>query len=104
MKNDTPTKLLMRWDIRSETESEYFEFLVHEFIPGLTKLGIADIQVWLTVYGGAEQKLASGVTRTADQMQYILDTEEWETLTDKLQEYVNNFSQKMIAATGGFQV
>lgn len=104
MNNDKPTKLLMRWDIRPETESEYFEFLVHEFIPGLTKLGIADIQVWLTVYGGPEQKLASGVTRTADQMQYILNTDEWEHLTEKLKQYVNNFSQKMIPATGGFQI
>ncbi|MCB8944112.1 MAG: hypothetical protein H6658_10190 [Ardenticatenaceae bacterium] len=77
---------------------------MHEFIPGLTKLGIADIQVWLTVYGGPEQKLASGVTRTADQMQYILNTDEWEHLTDKLKQYVNNFSQKMIPATGGFQI
>ncbi len=94
----------MRWDIRPETESEYFEFLVHEFIPGLTKLGIADIQVWLTVYGGVEQKLASGITRTADQMQRILNTEEWLQLTDELQEYVNNFKQKMIPATGGFQI
>jgi hypothetical protein len=37
-------------------------------------------------------------------MQYILGTAEWEGLTDKLQEYVNNFSQKMIPATGGFQI
>ena len=39
-----PTKILMSWDIRQETESEYFEFLVHEFIPGLNKLGIIEIE------------------------------------------------------------
>ncbi len=104
MNGDIPTKLLMRWDIRPEAETEYFEFLVHEFIPGLTKLGIADIQVWLTVYGGAEQKLTSGITRTADQMKYILGTDEWEQLTDQLKQYVNNFTQKVIPATGGFQL
>lgn len=87
-----------------ESETEYFEFLVHEFIPGLTKLGIADIQVWLTVYGEGEQKLTSGVTRTTEQMNEILKTDEWELLINQLQGYVDHFNQKVIAATGGFQV
>jgi hypothetical protein len=99
-----PAKLLMRWNILPESETEYFEFLVHEFIPGLTKLGIADIQVWLTVYGEGEQKLTSGVTRTTEQMNEILKTDEWELLINQLQGYVDHFNQKVIAATGGFQV
>jgi hypothetical protein len=97
-------KLLMRWDVRPETESEYFEFLVHEFIPGLNKLGISDIQVWYTQYGDCEQKLASGVANTRERMQDALHSESWEQLNDRLQEYVDNFSQKVIPATGGFQI
>ncbi|MAU01500.1 MAG: hypothetical protein CL608_30555 [Anaerolineaceae bacterium] len=97
-------KLLMRWDVRPETESEYFEFLVHEFIPGLNKLGISDIQVWYTQYGDCEQKLASGIANTTERMQDALNSESWELLNDKLQEFVDNFSQKVIPATGGFQI
>lgn len=97
-------KLLMRWDVRPETESEYFEFLVHEFIPGLNKLGISDIQVWYTQYGDCEQKLASGIANTKERMQDALNSESWELLNDKLQEFVDNFSQKVIPATGGFQI
>ena len=41
-------KLLMRWNILPEKESEYFEFLVHEFIPSLNRLGVEDILVWYT--------------------------------------------------------
>jgi len=99
-----PTKILMRWDIKPETESEYFEFLVHEFIPGLNKLGIVEIQVWYTTYGECEQKLASGIAPSAEKMNAVLNSVEWRSLVDKLQDYVDNFSQKMIAATGGFQV
>ena len=99
-----PAKLLMRWDVRPETESEYFEFLVHEFIPGLNKLGISDIQVWYTQYGECEQKLASGIANTIEKMQDALNSQSWEQLNDKLQEYVDNFSQKVISATGGFQI
>jgi hypothetical protein len=97
-------KLLMRWDVRPETESEYFEFLVHEFIPGLNKLGISDIQVWYTQYGDCEQKLASGIAKTRERMQDALNSQTWEQLNDRLQEFVDNFSQKVIPATGGFQL
>ena len=98
------TKLLMRWDLRPETESEYFEFLVHEFIPGLNKLGISDIQVWYTQYGDCEQKLASGIANTKERMEDALNSPTWDQLNDKLQEFVDNFSQKVIPATGGFQI
>jgi len=94
----------MRWDIRPETDSEYFEFLVHEFIPGLNKLGIIEIQVWFTQFGECEQKMASGITQSISDMKTAMRSEEWKMLIDKLNGFVNNFSQKVINATGGFQV
>lgn len=97
-------KVLMSWDVRPETESEYFEFLVHEFIPGLNKLGIDDIQVWYTQYGDCEQKLASGITNSIETMHDALTSSGWDQLNDKLQQFVENFSQKVISATGGFQI
>lgn len=94
----------MSWDIRPESESEYFEFLVHEFIPGLNKLGIIEIQVWYTQYGNCEQKLASGITPNSEKMTQAMHTEQFETLINKLKIYVTNYDQKVIAATGGFQI
>ena len=94
----------MSWDIRPESESEYFEFLVHEFIPGLNKLGIIEIQVWYTQYGNCEQKLASGITPNAEKMTQAMHTEQFEALINKLKNYVTNYDQKVIAATGGFQI
>ena len=99
-----PTKLLMRWDVRPETESEYFEFLVHEFIPGMNQLEITDFQVWYTAYGSCEQKLASGIAPSAEQMQSALKSNEWVLLLEKLTQYVDNYSQKIIPATRGFQI
>lgn len=99
-----PTKILMRWDIKPETESEYFEFLVHEFIPGLNRLGIVEIQVWYTTYGNCEQKLASGIAPSLEKMNDVLISADWKRLVEKLNGFVDNFSQKVIPATGGFQV
>lgn len=98
-------KIIMSWDIKPETETEYFEFLVHEFIPGMTRLGIGDIEVWLTIYGEEhEQKLASGIARSQEQMRQILNTGEWGRLTEKLTNFVENFVQKVVPAHGGWQV
>lgn len=99
-----PAKLLMRWDIRPETESEYFEFLVHEFIPGLNKIGIEEIQVWYTQYGDCEKKLASGTAPSKDSMKDALNSEGWEELIGRLDQYVENFDKKVVPATNGFQI
>lgn len=97
-------KVIMRWNVRPELESEYFEFLVHELIPSMNKLGISDIQVWYTAYGECEQKMAEGISESAEDMLRIMRTTEWHNLTDRLQGYVEDFSQKVIPATRGFQI
>jgi len=94
----------MRWNIKPETESEYYEFLVHEFMPGMNKLGINEIQVWYTTYGDCEQKLASGIAPSAERMKAALRSSSWNQLQDKLQSYVTDFDLKIISATRGFQI
>lgn len=98
------TKLLMRWDIRAEREAEYSDFVANEFIPRINKLGLVEIQAWYTVYGDCEQILISGVTQTMDQMNYILNTDEWDRLRDRLDELVEDFSVKVVQANAGFQL
>lgn len=98
------TKLLMRWNIRPETESEYYEFLVHEFMPGMNKLGIDDIQVWYTTFGDCEQKLASGITPSAEKMNDALHSDSWDQLRNKLQTFVTDLDFKLVSATRGFQI
>ncbi len=98
------TKILMQWDVRPEMEAEYFEFLVHEFIPGLNQLGIGDIQVWYTVYGECEQKLATGLTDSIEQMKKALHSKEWHDLIEKLDGFVNDFAHKVVNGRRGFQL
>jgi hypothetical protein len=100
-----PAKILMRWNVRTETEdSEYYEFLVHEFIPGLNNLGLAEIQIWATAFGECEQKLVSGIAQTVDDMKAALHSEDWVLLTEKLDDFVEGYSQKVVPATAGFQI
>ncbi len=97
-------KLLMSWDIRPGQESEYFEFVVREFAPGIMRLGIQPTEAWYTVYGDGPQILTGGVAEDLQTMQQILAGDEWKELQDKLMGYVTNFRQKIVAATGRFQL
>ncbi len=97
-------KLLMSWDIRPGEEQEYFEFVVREFVPGIQKLGIRPTEAWFTQYGEGSQILTGGITEDLQSMRMALATEEWSTLRDRLLNYVTNFNQKVVQATGGFQM
>lgn len=97
-------KLLMSWDIRPGEEQEYFEFVVREFVPGIQKLGIRPTEAWYTQYGDGRQILTGGITEDLRAMQTALATEEWATLRDRLLQYVVNYEQKVVKASGGFQM
>lgn len=97
-------KLLMHWNIREDSEAEYFEFLVHEFIPGMGKLGLHNIEVWYTAYGDCEQKLASGLMETAVSINKIIASDAWAKLTDRLTDLVEDYEEKVISGGKGFQI
>ena len=98
------TKLILRWDIRPEHEAEYSDFVANEFIPRINKLGLVEIQAWYTVFGDCEQILISGVTQTTDQMTYILNSDEWDRLRQRLDDLVDDFNVKVVPANAGFQL
>jgi hypothetical protein len=97
-------KLLMSWDIRPGREVAYFDFIANEFVPRLTKLGIRLTEVWYTIYGEGPQILTGGVTDDLETMMEILSSDEWHELEEKLLLYVTNFHQKVVSATGRFQL
>lgn len=97
-------KLLMSWDIRPGRESEYFEFVVREYAPSLMRLGMQPTEAWYTIYGEGPQILTGVVTEDLNSMQEILGSEEWSELLNKLNQYVTNFRQKIVKATGRFQL
>jgi len=97
-------KLLMTWNIQAGLEDEYFEFVVQEFGPGLISLGIRPTDAWYTYYGDHPQILAGGVTDDIVSLQRALASEDWLSLKKKLLSYVTDYRQKIIHASGGFQL
>lgn len=97
-------KLLMSWDIKTGREQPYFEFVVQEFAPGLVKLGLQPTEAWYTVYGKGPQILTGAVTKDLETMREILAGDEWRQLRERLQDYVTNFTQKVVEASSRFQL
>jgi hypothetical protein len=97
-------KLLMSWDIRPGSESEYFEFIVREFAPGIMKLGIQPTEAWYTVFGNGPQILTGAVAADLETLQRTMAGDEWKKLQHKLFHYVTNFHFKVVRPTGRFQL
>jgi hypothetical protein len=97
-------KLLMSWDIKPGRDAEYFEFVVREFVPGLTRLGLQPTEAWFTIYGNCPQVLTGGITEDLDDMERILDSKDWQQLHSHLMDMVVNYQQKIVNATGPLQL
>ncbi|MEA4909456.1 MAG: hypothetical protein GYA17_21820 [Chloroflexi bacterium] len=96
-------KIIMTWDIAPEREQEYFEFVVREFIPGVQRMGFELSDAWATVFGAQPQIMVGAVLPSANEAKQLLATEEWKSLNNQLQDFVYNYSHKLVPARGGFQ-
>lgn len=96
-------KLLMTWDIASEHEPEYFDFVISDFIPGLQRLGLDPIEAWATVYGSYPQIQVALLAPSLAEAQRAINSTEWARLREILFGLVKNYSQKIIPARNGFQ-
>jgi hypothetical protein len=96
-------KLIMTWDILPEREQEYFEFVVREFIPGVQRLGFELPDAWATIYGSRPQIMIGATLPSMARVQKVLQSDEWTSLYNQLQDFVHNYTQKVVEAQGGFQ-
>lgn len=97
-------KLLMTWNIRPGREREHLEFFEREFKPGLAKLGVHYHDAWYTYYGDHPHMLMGGIVEDIGSLQSALSSDEWRRLKEELLTHVTDYSQKIIHASGGFQL
>lgn len=98
-----PVKVLMTWDISSDQDQEYFEFMIGEFVPGVQRLGLQPSEAWVTIYGTYPQIQVALLAENAPSARDALGSLEWGALQDRLFGYIKNYSYKVVPAKGGFQ-
>ena len=96
-------KLIMTWDIVPEREQEYFEFVVREFIPGVQKLGFDLTDAWATIYGTRPQIMVGATLPSLSRVNRVLQSDDWSSLNNQLQDFVQNYQVKVVESQGGFQ-
>lgn len=97
-------KLLMTWDILPGREQEYFEFVVRDFIPGIQRMGMEPSDAWFTMYGNQPQILAAIQMPTIAALEQVMESDEWQTLNQRLLDYVDHLTYKVVQARTGFQL
>lgn len=99
--------LIMTWDIKDNLEQEYFEFVVREWVPATSRLGLQPVAAWLTSWRIDETVpliRAEAVADDEDKIRDILNSIEWHTIHSQLLDYVDNYSHKVVETTGEFRM
>ena len=99
-----PMKLILTYDVISETTQEYFQFVMGQYVPSMQTMGLQIFEAWQTVYGDAPSRLITFVSEDKATMMGLLRDERWETLNDQLEQFVTNFSYKVIPYREAFQL
>ena len=89
-------KLVMSWNIKSDEEQAYFEFMVQEFAPRVMKLGLRPTEAWYTVYGSGPQIITVGEAADRETLDTALQSNEWTELLEKLNAFVTDYKQKIV--------
>ena len=71
-------KLLLSWDIKPGRDQEYFEFIVREFAPGITRLGLKPTEPWFA-FGDCPQ--SHGRDHGRSDTSALLASETWRYCT-----------------------
>lgn len=99
-------KILMNWDIKPGLDHEYFEFVMREWVPNTTKLGLEPVEAWYSMYSNSDAPriMAGALAEDEEAMRDIISSADWADLQAKLMEYVDNYSHKIVRVTGDYQM
>ncbi len=97
-------KLLLSWDIRPGRNQEYSEFMMREFVPGLNRMGLTPSEAWLSVYGEGPQIMMEAAIEDLATVREVLASPQWRAIQAKLEEFVDEYQQKVVRANRGFQI
>ncbi|MGJ3239068.1 MAG: hypothetical protein ACFE0Q_10225 [Anaerolineae bacterium] len=99
--------LIMQWDIKAELEQEYFAFVVREWVPATSRLGLQTVAAWLTAWRIDETVpliRAEAIADDKETLANILQSSEWHAIQEQLMEYVENYRHKVVETSGEFKL
>jgi hypothetical protein len=97
-------KLLLTWNSHPKHERKLFHH-VREVVNRAAPLGLELTDAWYTIYGEAPEILLGFIPRNGqeEQLSVVLASEEWHAILKDLSQFVTDYEQRVVKATGGFQ-
>ncbi|WP_420641215.1 hypothetical protein [Candidatus Leptofilum sp.] len=89
-------KLLLSYEVLDTKLQAYQQFVIQQYVPAMQMMGFQVSEVWHTAYGEAPNRLVGFVCRDRQTVDDLLDNEMWLTLNSQLEEYVTEFSYKLV--------
>jgi len=96
-------KVLLTYDIIPETQETYYQFMLGELVPTVQTLGLGMAEAWHTAVGNYPLRLVTFVGETQEAVNTILESEQWEELETRLQQYVVNYKRRIVPYRNRFQ-
>lgn len=84
-------RLVFSWNIKPDEEQAYFEFILQEFAPRISKMNIRLTEAWYTTYGTGPQIIMPGVAADRIELDTAIDSTEWKELVERLTAFVLDY-------------
>jgi hypothetical protein len=96
-------KLLLVYNIKPNFESEYYRYVLSEFLPALQNAGLYMVEGWHTAYGDYPVRMIGFQSNSGGDVRQILQGIEWKEAKIKLLEYVQDYEERIVTTKNMFQ-
>lgn len=97
-------KLLLSYEVNENKLQDYYQFVMGRYVPTMQSYGLQMSEAWHTAYGQEPNRLIGFVCQDEAIMQTVISSDDWAELNGQLQNFVSEFSFKIIPYRGGFQI
>ncbi len=101
-------KLMLFYDLATMESEAYYQFVMTEMIPVAHEMGLYIFRAFHTIPGpDAGQQPMRQVEYVAENLEAIetlLNSDKWHELESKLEQFVTNYSRKVVRFRQGFQM
>ncbi|MGO9771347.1 MAG: hypothetical protein ACLPSW_17695 [Roseiarcus sp.] len=88
------------WDIRPGLTRAYSDFVMTYYNPTLATIGIKLVGGYYVTVGMGPRIIAVGLAENANDLEAALASAEFESITDRLMEFVTHYHSKILRPTG----
>ncbi len=100
---NTSVKILLAYDIVPETQESYYQYMLGEMMPRIQSMGFGMEMAWHTAFGNYPLRLVVFVAESRAIADNVLNSTEWDEMETRLQQYVANYSKRVVKYQNKFQ-